>query len=60
MKKIPKNEAKIDQKTQFLAFYRVSAIGRTGRIFGRIISADFGRIFGRIFGIGRILICFKL
>ena len=51
MKKIPKNEAKIDQKTQFLAFYRVSAIGRTGRIFGRIISA----VFGRIFGIGRTL-----
>ena len=46
MKKIPKNEAKIDQKTQFLAFYRVSAIGRTGRIFGRI------------FGIGRTLYYF--
>ena len=44
--------AKIDPKITILAFFfAYRHIGRLGRIFGRTLSA----VFGRIFGIGRTL-----
>ena len=47
---------KLGQKWAFSAVFYYRRIGQLGRIFGRIISAEFGRIFGRIFGIGRTLV----
>ena len=42
---------KLGQKWAFSAVFYYRRIGQLGRIFGRIISAEFGRIFG----IGRTL-----
>ena len=47
------------QKWAFFVRCYYRRIGQLGRIFGRIISAEFGRIFGRIFGIGRTLVKFE-
>ena len=37
---------KLNEKWAFSAVFYSRRIGQLGRIFGRIISAEFGRIFG--------------